>query len=111
MTSAKERTGTNGNEGIVGRIDVESPKKGFESSQSKSSCIMGSSLSSPASRHINHKKNSSTHISWADGTTMLLEIIPKTRCINESIFWENELAIHNSPQNSDFKLMLDSKIQ
>ena len=34
------------------------------------------------------------HISWADGTTMLLEIIPKTRCINESIFWENELAIH-----------------
>ena len=56
MMSAKERTGTNGNEGIVGRIDVESPKKGFESGQSKSSCIMGSSLSSPASRHINHKK-------------------------------------------------------
>ena len=23
-------------------------------------------------------------------------------------FWENELAIHNAPQNSDFKLILDS---
>ena len=109
--SAKERTGTNGNEGIVGRIDVESPKKGFESSQSKSSCIMGSSLSSPASRHINHKK---TQVCISAGQMALQcywKLFQKHDVLMNQFFGKMNWQFTIHPQNSDFKLMLDSKIQ